>query len=71
VTLERDRVIELTWMTGDPGTRGAETVVRVELEPSGTGTRLRLTHAGFYDKAGVRQHEPWTDILAHLDDTLA
>ena len=71
VELVPDRLVELTWMTGDPGTQGAETVVRVELEPSDTGTRLRLTHTGFYDKAGVRQHEPWSDILSHLDDTLA
>jgi uncharacterized protein YndB with AHSA1/START domain len=71
VTLERDRFIELTWMTGDPGTRGAETVVSVELDPSEAGTHLRLTHAGFYDEAGVKQHEAWADILAKLDDRLA
>ena len=31
--LERDRLVELIWVTGAGGTEGAETVVRVELEP--------------------------------------
>jgi uncharacterized protein YndB with AHSA1/START domain len=69
--LEPDRLVELTWMTGAAGTAGAETVVTVELAPSGTGTHLRLTHSGFYDEAAVRQHEVWADILAGLDTRLA
>jgi uncharacterized protein YndB with AHSA1/START domain len=71
LALERDRLVELTWMTGQPGTGGAETVVTVELLPQGNGTRLRLTHAGFYDEDGVRQHdEAWLEILGRLDDEL-
>jgi uncharacterized protein YndB with AHSA1/START domain len=54
--LDRDRLIELTWVTGQGGTKGAETVVSVELEPQGTGTRLRLTHAGFLDEESRDQH---------------
>lgn len=70
--LELNRLVELTWMTGTPGTEGAETVVRVELEAVKGGTRLRLTHAGFNDERGVKQHEDaWLEILGRLDDQLA
>lgn len=71
LTLVQDRLVELTWMTGVVGTAGAETVVRVELSPADTGIHLRLTHAGFYDQAGVRRHEVWPTLLAELDKRLA
>jgi uncharacterized protein YndB with AHSA1/START domain len=70
--LERDRRIELTWVTGARGTKGAETVVTVELTPSGSGTRLRLKHAGFPDAESRDQHETaWPLVLAQLDDRMA
>ncbi len=71
LSLKQDRRVELTWVTGMPGTAGAETVVSVELDPTDTGTHLRLTHAGFYDHAGVKQHEVWPTLLAGLDERLA
>lgn len=74
LALEPHRLVELTWVTGAAGTDGAETVVTVELEPAPQGgTRLRLTHTGFYDQAGVKRHdEAWAHhVLPHLDDVLA
>jgi len=45
--LDPDRLVELTWLTGADGTKGAETVVIVELAQKEDSTLLRLTHAGF------------------------
>jgi uncharacterized protein YndB with AHSA1/START domain len=72
LTLERPRLVELTWTTGKRGTDGAETVVTVELTPSPSSTALRLSHTGFYDEASAKQHEEaWHHVLGHLDETLA
>ena len=71
LALDPNRLVELTWVTGKPGTAGAETVVRVELTPRGASTRLRLTHAGFHDEADATRHgQSWPRVLAHLDAQL-
>lgn len=70
--LDPDRLVELTWVTGKGGTEGAETVVTVELEPRGAGTRLTLTQRGFYREDSRRENEQaWPHVLAHLDEALA
>ena len=72
LALVPDERVETTWVTGEPGTRGAETVVTVELEATGDGTMLILSHAGFADAETCKGHaEAWPEGLAHLDRCLA
>jgi uncharacterized protein YndB with AHSA1/START domain len=66
--LEPDQLVELTWVTGAAGTEGAETVVTVEISPSGAGAFIKLTHAGFASEGACKQHaDAWPMVLEQLD----
>ena len=70
--LEPGQRIVMTWVTGEPGTGGAETVLSIDLAEQEEGTLLTLGHHGFYNEASRDGHkEAWPEGLAHLDECLA
>lgn len=71
LTLQPNRKVELTWLTGKSGTQGAETVLSVDIEPYGDGCIVTLRHRGFYDQDRADGHgKSWEQILANLDARL-
>lgn len=52
-----NQLIKLTWVTGEAGTKGSETVVAVELTTIDEKTLLKLTHSGFPDEESKNRHQ--------------
>jgi uncharacterized protein YndB with AHSA1/START domain len=70
LNLERNRIGELTWVTAS--TKGAETIVRIILEPSAGGTRLGLAHSCVPGEESRKRHEDARPhVLAKLDERMA
>jgi uncharacterized protein YndB with AHSA1/START domain len=68
INLIRNELIEMTWVTGDPGTKGAETVVKIEFQNKENGTLLKLTHSGFPDEESKNGHkDAWPEVLMLLE----
>jgi uncharacterized protein YndB with AHSA1/START domain len=64
-TVEPPRLLEYTWRPAWDDY--AETRVRCELEPTETGTRLKVTHSGFVDAALATGHaEGWKRVLGWM-----
>jgi len=71
IELEKNRLVEMTWVTPKPGTCGVETVLRIELKPNEKGTLLKLTHSGFEDEESCKGHvDNWPEGLEILDKAL-
>lgn len=67
-----DRLVEMTWVTGNRGTEGAETIVTVEFASRGSGSHVRLEHKGFTTEHAARQHEEaWPSVLSQQEEKLA
>ncbi len=72
LALKKNELVQMTWVTGEGGTEGAETVIRVELFARDDGTLLRLTHSGFSSETSRDGHEEnWPEGLKTLDDALS
>ncbi|MCF0063015.1 SRPBCC domain-containing protein [Dyadobacter chenwenxiniae] len=72
LTVRENEKIELTWVTGEGGTEGAETVLTVNLSGVDNGTFLSLTHAGFASESSRNNHqEAWPVVLAQLEERMS
>ena len=65
--LERNKFIQMTWVTGSVGTQGAETVVSIELIEQAEQTLVKLKHDGFQNKQTMKGHnEAWPNVFEHM-----
>ena len=63
--------VKMTWMTGDPGTNGAETTVTLDISETSDGTLVRVTHEGFFDEETAAGHgDAWPIVLEHMESQL-
>lgn len=67
LAIEQNRIV-LTWVSGENGTKGNETILTVTLAVHANGTYLNLTHDGFPDEVTRDRHqEAWPAILQQLE----
>jgi len=68
--LEPPRLVEFTWVTET--TKGAETVVTVNITPSENGTLVQLAHSGFPDEESKDAYAGgWKSVLEELATAMA
>jgi uncharacterized protein YndB with AHSA1/START domain len=68
-SMEERRRLEHTWRWDG---ETLETVVRIQLAPSGTGTEIVVRHEGFPDASTAEEHaQGWSDCLDRLPAYLA
>lgn len=69
--LVENRVVEMTWLTGNGeqvGTEGAETVIRVVLTPQDGGTHMHFTHSGFINERSRDGHAAnWPEAFEGIE----
>lgn len=64
-----NKLIEITWLTGPMGTKGAETIVKISMEQIKDQVQLTLNHSGFIDKLSKDKHnEAWPIVLNLLEN---
>ena len=69
--LRPNEYLRMTWVTGDPGTKGAETVVSVTFSEQADSTLVTLTHDGFADEETRDGHaDAWPMVLEHMENQL-
>ncbi len=67
LTVDPPRLLVHTWCPS--WEQYATTTIRYELTPTVTGTRVDVTHSGFTDAAGQRDHaEGWKRVLTWLGE---
>jgi len=70
--IEENKLIEFTWVTGEGGTEGIETVVTVILDQQEHGTSLHLSHKGFANEVSRDRHQDaWPHILIQLEERMS
>ena len=72
VEVVKDRRVVFTWgWEGNEMVPPGSSTVEIDLEPTGSGTRLRLVHRGLPDGAVTSHTEGWDYFLPRLVDVAA
>lgn len=71
ITVETPRILEYTWVPSWDNFQPSR--VRMEIEPTATGSRVHLTHTGFEGREGMTDGhtEGWVRVFGWLAEYLA